>query len=137
MLTGWLSSVRTALICEDGKPFGEEYTLVSVADYLLSYAAEQAEKAGRPVEEIIAPYKLATVSNLSSSRALRDVTEKHGGKYFASAVGEVNVTTRMKECGAWRRQWGSDISCPALRKGCDGGRCPVPHQSCSQEMQGV
>lgn len=111
---------RLALICEDGKPFGEEYTLVSVADYLLSYAAEQAEKAGRPVEEIIAPYKLATVSNLSSSRALRDVTEKHGGKYFASAVGEVNVTTRMKECGALIGGEGNGgVIYPALHYGRD------------------
>ena len=111
---------RLALICEDGKPFGEEYTLVSVADYLLSYAAEQAEKAGKPVEEIIAPYKLATVSNLSSSRALRDVTEKHGGKYFASAVGEVNVTTRMKECGALIGGEGNGgVIYPALHYGRD------------------
>lgn len=111
---------RLALICEDGKPFGEEYTLVSVADYLLSHAAEQAEKAGKPVEEIIAPYKLATVSNLSSSRALRDVTEKHGGKYFASAVGEVNVTTRMKECGALIGGEGNGgVIYPALHYGRD------------------
>lgn len=111
---------RLALICEDGKPFGEEYTLVSVADFLLSYAAEQAEKAGKPVEEIIAPYKLATVSNLSSSRALRDVTEKHGGKYFASAVGEVNVTTRMKECGALIGGEGNGgVIYPALHYGRD------------------
>ena len=65
----------------------EEYTLVSVADYLCSLA----EKAGKPI---------ATVSNLSSTRALRDVTEAHGGKYYASAVGEVNVTTKMHEIGA-------------------------------------
>ena len=111
---------RLALICEDGKPFGEEYTLVSVADYLLSYAAEQAEKAGKPVEEIIAPYKLATVSNLSSSRALRDVTEKHGGRYFASAVGEVNVTAKMKECGALIGGEGNGgVIYPALHYGRD------------------
>ncbi len=73
---------RLAFICEDGKMFGEEYTLVSVADYILSH------KPGN------------TVSNLSSTRALRDVTERHGGKYYASAVGEVNVTTKMKEVGA-------------------------------------
>ncbi len=76
---------RLALICEDGKPFGEEYTLVSVADYLLS----RENKAG-----------LATSSNLSSSRALRDVTEKYNGTYHAAAVGEVNVTTKMREVGA-------------------------------------
>ena len=73
---------RLAFICEDGKMFGEEYTLVSVADYVLSH----------PVGN--------TVSNLSSTRALRDVTEKHGGVYTAAAVGEVNVTTKMKEVGA-------------------------------------
>jgi phosphomannomutase len=73
---------RLAFICEDGKMFGEEYTLVSVADYVLSHD------------------KGNTVSNLSSTRALRDVTEKHGGKYTAAAVGEVNVTTKMKEVGA-------------------------------------
>ena len=73
---------RLALVCENGEMFGEEYTLVAVADYVLS------QKPGN------------TVSNLSSSRALRDVTEKHGGKYFASAVGEVNVVTMMKEQNA-------------------------------------
>ena len=81
---------RLALICEDGTPFGEEYTLVSVADYLLS----------RAVKEGSSPYAMTTSSNLSSSRALRDVTEQYGGEYFAAAVGEVNVTTKMKECGA-------------------------------------
>ena len=79
---------RLAFICEDGKPFVEEYTLVSVADYLLSRAETAGEK------------NLVTVSNLSSSRALRDVTESHGGHYYASAVGEVNVTTLMHEKGA-------------------------------------
>ena len=79
---------RLAFICENGDPFVEEYTLVSVADYLL----ERAEAAG--VKDI------ATVSNLSSSRALRDVTERHGGTYYAAAVGEVNVTTKMHEVGA-------------------------------------
>ncbi len=73
---------RLAFICEDGTMFGEEYTLVSVADYVLSHTAGN------------------TVSNLSSTRALRDVTEKYGGKYTAAAVGEVNVTTKMKEVGA-------------------------------------
>ena len=77
---------RLAFICEDGTMFGEEYTLVSVADYVLSNQNT--------------PSTLTTVSNLSSTRALRDVTEKHGGKYFAAAVGEVNVTTKMKEVGA-------------------------------------
>ena len=73
---------RLAFICEDGVMFGEEYTLVSVADYVLSHTVGN------------------TVSNLSSTRALRDVTEKHGGVYTAAAVGEVNVTTKMKEVGA-------------------------------------
>lgn len=73
---------RLAFIQEDGKMFGEEYTLVSVADYVLSHTPGN------------------TVSNLSSTRALRDVTERHGGHYAAAAVGEVNVTTKMKEVGA-------------------------------------
>jgi phosphomannomutase len=73
---------RLAFICEDGSMFGEEYTLVSVADYVLSHTPGN------------------TVSNLSSTRALRDVTQKHGGQYTAAAVGEVNVTTKMKEVGA-------------------------------------
>lgn len=73
---------RLAFICEDGHMFGEEYTLVSVADYVLEHTAGN------------------TVSNLSSTRALRDVTERHGGHYTAAAVGEVNVTTKMKEVGA-------------------------------------
>ncbi len=91
---------RLALICEDGKPFGEEYTLVSVADYLLSRVYNEALETGRPMEEIAAPYVMATSSNLSSSRALRDVTEQYGGVYSAAAVGEVNVTTKMRACGA-------------------------------------
>lgn len=91
---------RLALICEDGKPFGEEYTLVSVADYLLSRAYNEALNTGKSIEEVIAPYEFTTSSNLSSSRALRDVTEQYGGEYHAAAVGEVNVTTKMKECGA-------------------------------------
>ena len=73
---------RLAFVNEDGTMFVEEYTLVAVADYILS------QKAGN------------TVSNLSSSRALRDVTECHGGSYAASAVGEVNVVAKMKETGA-------------------------------------
>ena len=91
---------RLALICEDGKPFGEEYTLVSVADYLLSRIYDEALNTGKSIEEVAAPYELTTSSNLSSSRALRDVTEQYGGEYHAAAVGEVNVTTKMKECGA-------------------------------------
>ena len=73
---------RLAFICENGQMFGEEYTLVSVADYVLSHTPGN------------------TVSNLSSTRALRDITEKHGGSYTAAAVGEVNVTTKMKAVGA-------------------------------------
>lgn len=73
---------RLCFVSDDGSLFGEEYTLVAVADYVLKY------KKGN------------TVSNLSSTRALRDVTEKHGGMYYASAVGEVNVVTKMKEVNA-------------------------------------
>lgn len=73
---------RLALVNEDGTMFGEEYTLVAVADYILSQTGGNA------------------VSNLSSSRALRDVTESYGGVYSASAVGEVNVVAKMKEVGA-------------------------------------
>ena len=73
---------RLALVCENGEMFGEEYTLVAVADYVLSRTPGN------------------TVSNLSSSRALADVTALYGGKYYASAVGEVNVVAKMKEVGA-------------------------------------
>ncbi len=73
---------RLALVCEDGEMFGEEYTLVAVADYILTLK------------------KGATVSNLSSSRALRDVTLAHGCSYSASAVGEVNVVEKMKATDA-------------------------------------
>ena len=73
---------RLAFVREDGTPFGEEYTLVSIADYVLSMTPGN------------------TVSNLSSTQALRDITEKHGGTYTASAVGEVNVVTKMKETNA-------------------------------------
>ena len=70
---------RLCFVCEDGSMFGEEYTLVAVADYILGSTPGN------------------TVSNLSSTQALKDVTEKHGGQYFASAVGEVNVVNMMKE----------------------------------------
>lgn len=73
---------RLAIICENGDMFGEEYTLVSVADYVLSHTSGN------------------TVSNMSSTRALSDVTRQHGGEYSASAVGEVNVTTEMKRVHA-------------------------------------
>ncbi len=73
---------RLAIFCENGEPFGEEYTLVSIADYVLSHTLGN------------------TVSNLSSTRALRDITNKHGGKYTPAAVGEVNVVAKMKETNA-------------------------------------
>lgn len=73
---------RLAIICEDGSMFGEEYTLVSVADYILAHIPGN------------------TVSNMSSSRALSDITRKHGGEYTASAVGEVNVVAQMKKVNA-------------------------------------
>ena len=73
---------RLAMICEDGTMFGEEYTLVSVADYVLKHTPGN------------------TVSNLSSTRALRDVTNNYGMQYYASAVGEVNVVAKMKEVNA-------------------------------------
>mgnify|MGYP003507811442 FL=1 len=111
---------RLALICEDGKPFGEEYTLVSVADYLLSRIYNEALNTGKSIEEVAAPYELTTSSNLSSSRALRDVTEQYGGEYHAAAVGEVNVTTKMKECGAVIGGEGNGgVNYPALHYGRD------------------
>ncbi|MGV8964083.1 MAG: phosphoglucosamine mutase [Candidatus Saccharimonadaceae bacterium] len=73
---------RLAIICETGEPFGEEYTLVSIADYVLSHTLGN------------------TVSNLSSTRALRDVTQKHGAIHTSAAVGEVNVVAKMKETNA-------------------------------------
>lgn len=73
---------RLCFVCEDGSMFGEEYTLVAVADYIL------AKKPGN------------SVSNMSSTRALKDITEKYGGEYFPSAVGEVNVVKKMKEVNA-------------------------------------
>ncbi len=73
---------RLAIVSEDSEMFGEEYTLVAIADYILQHT------------------KGSTVSNLSSSRALRDVAEKHGQQYFASAVGEVNVVEKMKAVNA-------------------------------------
>ena len=73
---------RLCFVCEDGSMFGEEYTLVAVADYVLSHR------------------KGNTVSNMSSTRALKDITIKHGGEYFSCAVGEVNVVNKMKEVNA-------------------------------------
>ncbi len=91
---------RLAFICENGEPFVEEYTLVSVAAYLFERAAAIAEKEGKTLAEVTDPYKPISCSNLSSSRALRDMTEEYGGEYHAAAVGEVNVTTKMRETGA-------------------------------------
>lgn len=82
---------RLALVCEDGEMFGEEYTLVAVAEYVLNKRSPSEKAAGK---------KSNTVSNLSSTRALRDVTEKHAGTYTASAVGEVNVVKMMKDTKA-------------------------------------
>lgn len=73
---------RLCFVCEDGSMFGEEYTLVAVADYVLS------RRKGN------------TVSNMSSTKALKEITQKHGGEYFPSAVGEVNVVTKMKKVNA-------------------------------------
>jgi phosphomannomutase len=73
---------RLCFVCEDGSMFGEEYTLVAVADYVLS------KKTGN------------TVSNMSSTKALKEITLRHGGQYFPSAVGEVNVVNKMKEVNA-------------------------------------
>lgn len=73
---------RLCFVCEDGSMFGEEYTLVAIADYVLS------KRKGN------------TVSNMSSTRALKEITQKHGGEYFASPVGEVNVVKKMKEVNA-------------------------------------
>ena len=71
--------------------------MVSVADYLFSRAEAKAKAEGKTLAEVTAPYAPVSVSNLSSSRALRDVTEAHGGSYLAAAVGEVNVTTKMHQ----------------------------------------
>jgi phosphomannomutase len=93
---------RLALVCEDGRFFGEEYTLVAVADYMLSR------------------HKGSTVSNLSSSRALRDITLRHGGTYHAAAVGEVNVVTMMKAVDAVIGGEGNGgVIVPALHYGRD------------------
>ncbi len=73
---------RLAIVCEDGSMFGEEYTLVAVSDYILKSTQG------------------ATVSNLSSTRALRDVTNNHGCKHYSSSVGEVNVVEEMKKRNA-------------------------------------
>lgn len=93
---------RLAIVCENGKPFVEEYTLVSVADYVLDHTSG------------------ATVSNMSSTKALRDVTEAKGQRYYASAVGEVNVVEKMKEMNAVIGGEGNGgIIYPALHYGRD------------------
>lgn len=94
---------RLCFVNEDGSLFGEEYTLVAIADYVLSH-----HKGGN------------TVSNMSSTRALRDVTEKHGGQYFPSAVGEVNVVQKMKAHNAVIGGEGNGgVICPELHYGRD------------------
>jgi phosphomannomutase len=93
---------RLCFVNEDGSLFGEEYTLVAIADYVLSHN------------------KGNTVSNMSSTRALRDVTEKHGGQYFPSAVGEVNVVAKMKANNAIIGGEGNGgVICPELHYGRD------------------
>ncbi|MEN6619540.1 MAG: phosphoglucosamine mutase [Rikenellaceae bacterium] len=93
---------RLAFICEDGSPFGEEYTLVAVADYFLQNR------------------KGSTVSNLSSSRALRDITESAGGTYYASPVGEINVVTEMKRvCAVIGGEGNGGVIVPDLHYGRD------------------
>ena len=93
---------RLALICEDGTPFGEEYTLVSIADYVLKHTLGN------------------TVSNLSSTAALRDITIEAGGEYFAAAVGEVNVVEKMKAHNAVIGGEGNGgVIYPALHHGRD------------------
>lgn len=93
---------RLAIVCEDGNMFGEEYTLVAVADYILSNTPGN------------------TVSNLSSSRALRDVTRAHGQQYNAAAVGEVNVVTKMKEtCAVIGGEGNGGVIYPASHYGRD------------------
>src|SRR5690606_16019407 len=79
---------RLCFVNEDGSMFGEEYTLVAVADYVLSQRKNGSATAGN------------TVSNMSSTKALKEITLKNGGQYFPSAVGEVNVVTKMKEVNA-------------------------------------
>lgn len=93
---------RLCFVNEDGSLFGEEYTLVAIADYVLGHT------------------KGNTVSNMSSTRALRDVTEKHGGQYFPSAVGEVNVVSKMKANNAVIGGEGNGgVICPELHYGRD------------------
>lgn len=102
---------RLAIVCEDGSMFGEEYTLVAISDYILSRTPGN------------------TASNLSSTRALRDVTEGHGQSYFPAAVGEVNVVSAMKEhhCVIGGEGNGGVIyPRTALWKGCSGRNCTFP-----------
>jgi phosphomannomutase len=92
---------RLCFVCEDGSMFGEEYTLVAVADYVLG------KRPGN------------TVSNMSSTKALKEITLKHGGQYFPSAVGEVNVVNKMKEVNAVRGEGNGGIIVPDLHYGRD------------------
>ena len=102
---------RLAFVCENGKVFGEEYTLVVVSDHL-------SRSPGN------------TVSNLSFTSP-RDVTEKHGGKYFASAVGEVNVVNMMKEKTLLLvvKEMEGNLSLISLRKRCTSRNSIIPHSS--------
>lgn len=111
---------RLAFICEDGKCFGEDYTLVSVADYLFGRLEEMSKNTGKTISELAKPYEPVSCCNLSSTMALADVTEKFGGKFYDSAVGEVNVTTKMKEKNALIGGEGNGgVIYPALHYGRD------------------
>ena len=114
---------RLAIVCENGEMFNEEYTLVAVADYVLSRTPGN------------------TVSNLSSSRALRDVTRSYGREYNAAAVGEVSVVAKMKETNAHRRGAGTHfqnghLSGEPLRSRRPGGHRPFLESSGPQEDEG-
>ncbi len=101
---------RLAIVCEDGSMFGEEYTLVSVADYILQYTPGN------------------TVSNLSSTRALRDITQKHNGKYEAAGRRRSERCRKNESnqcCYRRRRERWSYLSCKSLRKRCSGRYCAV------------
>ena len=108
---------RLAIVCEDGEMFGEEYTLVSVADYILSHIQGN------------------TVSNLSSTRALADITAHYGGQYAAAAVGEVNEGYRSHHRG--RRQRGRYLPCFALRTRCFGRDSSIPYIACKKGYEGI
>ena len=111
---------RLAIVCEDGTMFGEEYTLVSVSDYILENTPGN------------------TVSNLSSTRALKDVTKSYGCNYFSSAVGEVNVVEEMKKRDAVIGGEGNGgVIYPELHYGRDalGRNCTFPVASCKKQNE--